>query len=142
MFRYVIVPHRGRFRVDQPARLGLEYDQPLLVLPARGEPPARPRLQSRSEACQAAADSARPSRSSVAYSSSLSWMSNAATFSSRCLTFEVPGIGSITGLRLSTQASEIWLGAAPCALAIRSRIESGLASSPAASGYHGMKPMP
>jgi hypothetical protein len=62
--------------------------------------------------------------------------------SSRCLTFEVPGIGSITGLRLSTQASEIWLGAAPCALAIRSRIEPGLASSPAASGYHGMKPMP
>jgi hypothetical protein len=31
----------------------------------------------------------------------------AATFCSRCFTFEVPGIGNITGLRFSTQASAI-----------------------------------
>ena len=34
-------------------------------------------------------------------------MSAAATFSSRWATLEVPGIGSMTGLRLSSQASAI-----------------------------------
>src|SRR5262245_20595965 len=52
-----------------------------------------------------------------------SWISVAATFSSRCSTFEVPGMGSITGLRLSTHARAIWLGAAWCFLATESRIE-------------------
>ena len=47
-----------------------------------------------------------------ANSSSVSSIFTAATFSSRCATFEVPGIGSITGLRFSTQASAIWPGAA------------------------------
>ena len=43
-------------------------------------------------------------------------MEAAATLSSRCLTFDVPGMGSITGLRLSTQASAICAGLALCAL--------------------------
>ena len=32
----------------------------------------------------------------------------AATFSSRCATFDVPGMGSITGERCSSHASESW----------------------------------
>ncbi len=52
------------------------------------------------------------------------------------------GIGNTTGLRLSTQASATALGAAPWRLAIESSSEPGLARSPAASGNHGMKPMP
>ncbi len=39
-------------------------------------------------------------------SSALSFNPAAATFSSRCATFDVPGIGSITGERWSSQASE------------------------------------
>lgn len=56
--------------------------------------------------------SSRPSRSSAANSSSDSTIFTAATFSSRWATFEVPGMGSMTGLRFSTQASAIWLGGA------------------------------
>jgi len=63
-----------------------------------------PRLSSQ---YQAALKSFLPSASSAANSSSDSVMPTAATFSSRCLTFEVPGIGSITGLRFSTQARAI-----------------------------------
>jgi hypothetical protein len=48
-----------------------------------------------------------PWRLSAAKSSSESLMLAAATFSSRCFTFDVPGIGSITGLRLRTHASAI-----------------------------------
>ena len=48
----------------------------------------------------------------VEYSSSDSIKSTAATFSSRCTTFEVPGIGNITGLRFSNHASAIWPGVA------------------------------
>jgi len=51
-------------------------------------------------------------RSSVANSSSASEIAAAPTFSSRCATLPVPGIGSITGLRLSNQASAIWPGVA------------------------------
>src|SRR5262249_38399341 len=47
------------------------------------------------------ADCARPARSRAAKSSSDSWSDTAATFSSRCATLEVPGIGSMTGLRRS-----------------------------------------
>ena len=69
-------------------------------------------------------------------------MFTAATFSSRCATFEVPGIGSITGLRLSSQASAIWAGVAPWRRAMVSSADPGLTRSPAASGNQGMKPMP
>lgn len=83
-----------------------------------------------------------PSASSAANSSSDRMMSTAAVFSSRCLTLPVPGIGSITGLRFSTHARAIWLGAALCFFAMVSSSEPSLARSPAASGNHGMKPMP
>src|SRR5262245_56198155 len=79
----------------------------------------------------AARYSLRPARSSAAKSWSDRLMFTAATFSSRCATFEVPGIGNMTGLRLSTQASAIWPGVASWALAMPSRIEPGLARSPA-----------
>lgn len=69
-------------------------------------------------------------------------MSAAATFSSRCATWDVPGIGSMTGLRFKIQASAIWLAVAPRAWAMAVSGEPGLARSPAASGYQGMKPMP
>src|SRR4029077_18904937 len=58
------------------------------------------------------ADSAFPLLSRLSNSSSESSIPAAATFSSRCETFEVPGMGSMTGLRFRTQASAIWLGAA------------------------------
>jgi hypothetical protein len=46
-------------------------------------------------------------------------MSSAATFSSRCSTDDVPGIGNITAERASSQASAICAGVASCSLAIR-----------------------
>jgi hypothetical protein len=49
---------------------------------------------------------ALPAPSSRANSSSVNVTSAAATFSSRWATVVVPGIGSITGLRFSSQASE------------------------------------
>ncbi len=55
---------------------------------------------------------------------------------------DVPGIGMITGLRCSSHATAIWLGVAPCALAIASSAEPSRVNSPAASGNQGMKPMP
>ena len=51
---------------------------------------------------------------SVSNSSSDSSISAAATFSSRCATFDVPGIGSITGERFSSQASASCEGVASC----------------------------
>ena len=70
--------------------LGAEVDHPTST------PPAAPAIASRS--------------------SSLSVSSAAATFSSRCSTDEVPGIGSITGERASSQASATWPGVASWAL--------------------------
>ena len=52
-------------------------------------------------------------------------ISTAATFSSRCATFEVPGMGSIIGLRLRTQARAIWLEAALWAFYHSSSFEEG-----------------
>ena len=51
--------------------------------------------------------------SSAAQSASLRTSAAAATFSSTCATLLVPGIGSITGARRSTQAIATWLGVAP-----------------------------
>src|SRR5580693_1720404 len=76
----------------------------------------------------------RPARSSVANSSSESLIAAAPTFSSRCATLPVPGIGSMTGLRLSSQASAIWPGLALCLCAMASNAEPGLADAPASSG--------
>jgi alpha-mannosidase len=45
VFRYYIFPHDGSTGADAAARLALEHDQPLLVLPARGEPPKEPRFR-------------------------------------------------------------------------------------------------
>jgi hypothetical protein len=56
--------------------------------------------------------SIRPSRSRTSKSVSDSWISTVATFSSKWATLDVPGMGSITGLRRSSQASAIWLGVA------------------------------
>ena len=65
-----------------------------------------------------------------------------ATFSSRCGTEAVPGIGTTTGDRARSQASAIWAGVTPRASATRPRLPPGLASSPTASGYQGKKAMP
>ena len=65
-----------------------------------------------------------------------------AWFSSKWAIDDVPGIGSITGERCSSQASAIWDGVASWAAATRSSRPPGLARSPVASGNHGMKPMP
>ena len=46
-------------------------------------------------------------------SSSVSSISSAARFSFACSSDSVPGIGSIAGERLSSQASAIWVGVAP-----------------------------
>jgi hypothetical protein len=58
-------------------------------------------------------------RSACLMSSPSSWNSSpvsrsaaAARFSSRCATDEVPGIGSITGERASSQARATWAGVA------------------------------
>ena len=76
-------------------------------------------------------------------SSSLRAIPAAATFSSRWATEPVPGIGSITGERCSSHASATCAGVAPCALGERRpAAPPGSARSPAASGNHGMKPMP
>ena len=68
----------------------------------------------------------------------------AATFSSRCLTLLVPGMGSIAGLRPNTHAKAIWPGVAPLLRAMTSRTEPGFASAPspvfAAAGA--AKPLP
>ena len=53
-----------------------------------------------------------------------------------------PGIGSITGERLSSQASASWDAVAWCSAAMRCSGPSAAASGPAASGNHGMKPSP
>src|SRR5690606_15905187 len=84
----------------------------------------------------------RPASSSWAKSSSDNSIPAAATFSSRCLTLDVPGMGSITGLRFKAHASAIWLGVASCFLATSSSTDPGLARLPAASGNHGMNPIP
>ena len=53
-------------------------------------------------------------------------MFTAATFSLRCTTFDVPGIGSITGLRFKSQASATCAGVAPWRVAIVSSSAPGL----------------
>ncbi|SLH62986.1 Uncharacterised protein [Mycobacteroides abscessus subsp. abscessus] len=65
----------------------------------------------------------------------------AAVFSSTCATDDVPGIGSITGDRRSSQARASWAGVAPWRVAMASRGPPGRASSPVAMGNHGMKAM-
>ena len=54
----------------------------------------------------------------------------AATFSSRCATLPVPGIGSMTGLRFKSQASAIWPGLALCLCAIASNASPALPMRP------------
>jgi hypothetical protein len=44
-FRYLIVPHQGGFSASRASRLGLEFGQPLLALPARGETLREPPLR-------------------------------------------------------------------------------------------------
>ncbi len=51
-------------------------------------------------------------------------------------------MGSITFERLSTHASATWAGVAPSRCAMVSSADPGFASDPAASGNHGMNPMP
>src|ERR1044071_2824749 len=97
---------------------------------------ARFRSMLRSQACWY---SIWPSRSRASNSLSDRSILTAATFSSRCATFDVPGIGSMTGLRLSTHASAIWLGVAPWDAAMASRIEPLSARRPAASGNQDRK---
>src|SRR5215218_9168244 len=80
--------------------------------------------------------------SSIAISSSTSSNEAAATFSSRCATEEVPGMGSIAAECPRSQASATCDRVASCRLATSSRGPPGLASLPVASGYQGMNPTP
>ena len=73
--------------------------------------------------------------------SSSSSSSAAAVFSSRCFTLDVPGIGSITGERCSSQASATCEGVAPSRSAARASGPPAAARSPVASGNHGMNPI-
>ena len=81
--------------------------QDYLLQPRRREPP-------RSFASARPAPPGRGSRLLVRR-----FIAAAPTFSSRCATLPVPGIGSITGLRFKSQASAIWPGS-PCACGDRS----------------------
>src|SRR6266849_4451820 len=67
--------------------------------------------------------------------------SAAATFSSRCSTLEVPGIGSMTGDRASSHARATWEGVAFHRAAIRLIGLLEPETRPAASGNHGIKPI-
>src|SRR6202021_1864220 len=75
--------------------------------------------------------------SSSCHSASLSVTSAAFKFSSRCAIEDVPGIGSITGERCSSHASDNCETVAPCFLASSSSLPPGCASLPAATGNHG-----
>src|SRR5439155_23737381 len=81
-----------------------------------------------------------PSRSSSSIVESSSSIRAAAVFSSKCLTFEVPGIGSITGDFRSSHASAICAGWALRRFAARVSGPSCSASLPVASGNQGIKP--
>ena len=83
-----------------------------------------------------------PPRRGSASSSSESSSSAAATFSSRWATDDVPGIGSITGERRSSQASATWPGSRRARRRSAQRRRPARRGRPAASGNHGMKPMP
>ena len=67
---------------------------------------------------------------------------DAAQFSSRCETFEVPGMGSITGDRRNNHARATWAGLAPTASATLASAPRRAANVPSAMGDHGMNPMP
>ena len=120
---------------------------PLLEGRARRPAAARTAYLCERFACQApVSDPARFARCSIERRrapAALSTISAAATFSSRWAICEVPGIGSITGERASSQASAIW----PVRRAVRARRRASIAAvaapaRPAASGNHGMKAIP
>jgi tetratricopeptide (TPR) repeat protein len=75
-------------------------------------------------------------------SSSASLMPAALTFSSRCLTRDVPGMGSITAERRSSHASAICAGVASCCFAIWAIAPPCSPTVPCCSGYHGMNAIP
>ena len=79
--------------------------------------------------------------STALHSASERETSAAFTFSSRCSTLEVPGMGSSTGEWCRSHASESWLTVRLCCLAAWSSLPPGRASSPAATGNQGMKAM-
>lgn len=75
------------------------------------------------------------------YSTSVSVTSLAAQFSSRCASEDVPGIGSMTGERRSSQAREICDTVAPCCAAIASSAPPTEESLTLPKGNHGIKPI-
>src|SRR5499427_8070184 len=66
----------------------------------------------------------------------------AATFSSRCATDDVPGMGTMTGERASSQAIATCTGVAPRRRATRLSAPPPAASPPAARGCQGRKASP
>ena len=72
----------------------------------------------------------------------VSSMSAAATFSSRCATADVPGIGSRTGERWRSHANASCAGVTASFSATRCSGPPDSARRPVAMGNHGMKPMP
>src|SRR5436305_9244929 len=54
------------------------------------------------------------------YCSSVNCSAAACTFSARCASEDVPGMGSITGDRFSNHPSATWIALTPCAFAILS----------------------
>jgi len=68
-------------------------------------------------------------------------ISAALMLSSRCVTVDVPGMGSITGDRLSSHARASCEGVAPCSTAAAANGPCCMARMPPASGNHGMNAM-
>jgi hypothetical protein len=89
---------------------GHHPDEPVVIADVRNRQladrePARRLQHQRPRGPAVAHQPAEPAALNSSNSSSLSMISAAATFSSRCATFDVPGIGNITGDRFSNHAS-------------------------------------
>ncbi len=134
-FRWNDGPARGFNNISAlgkpvPMHVGEAYDNPGTAL----VPPMKIEDFRMTSISPAVVDAHVPQpRATLPVEHSLLTRPAAATFSIRCATFDVPAMGSITGLRLSVHASAIWLGVALRAVAMASRTPPGFARSPAAS---------
>jgi len=120
-----------------PAYAGLSY-QKLAEVAQKIQQIVRPHVLI---AQQNRAVMAYPSVDNCLNSASVNATSAARMFSSKWSTLDVPGIGTMTGERRSSQASASWAGVAPCARAAASSGPPGRASCPVAIGYQGMNAM-
>src|SRR5262249_9714956 len=126
----------ARRHADEPVVIANVGDR---QLPDRK--PARRLQHQRPRRPAVAHQPAEPAVLNSSNSSSPRVISAAATFSSRCATLDVPGIGNITGDRFSNHASASCDGVAWWLAAMRCRGPSVAASGPAANGNQGTNPM-